>query len=441
MGSTSGVIGFLNDFKWDMYASWKKKQVATTEKSSIKLPSYEQFLTGKAEGVDGRGAQFLLRKFVDSMAEEGAAELPFSSHFYDMRAGLEKAAISSTNADELRECMYELNSLLSQCRVLTNRPNTRSCFFSPSEAWLSNKVKQRVIAVKRRVLQCVQNDDPNGDAAALQQESTTTAGFSRWTTSWVEESRIYGFDQQLAELESRAFGDSSPGRLTGAGIVGMGGIGKTALAQLVFNSPMARRRFFPRIWVCLSRTSCIGKDVRNEVLQSILMALGLEEEFILAIDSLGDLEVAVHEQLKGKRYLIVFDDVWNVDDWYADIAGHENALSRGEQLQNGLMLGLPKERGGVVVTSRQEQAAEMMVGKGSVYRVEPLADRESAWAIFMDALNKERQLVDLAAINNLKEEILQTCGGLPSMAKAMADIFAKSLTLAPSTSSQELKLE
>lgn len=335
--------------------------------------------------------QFLVRKFVDSLGEEGAAELPFSSHFYDMRAELEKAAVSSTNADELRECMYELNNLLSQCRMLTNRPITRSsCFFSPSEAWLSNKVKQRVITVKRRVLQCVQNDDPNGDVAALQEESAT-AGFSRWTTSWVEQSRIYGFDQQLAELESRAFKDSSPGRLTGVGIVGMGGIGKTALAQLVFNSPLARRRFFPRIWVCLSRTSCIGKDVRKEVLQSILMALGLEEEFILAIDSggdsLGDLELAVHEQLKGKRYLIVFDDVWNVDDWYADIAGHENALSRGEQLPNGLALGLPSERGGVVVvTSRQEQAAEMMVGKGSVYRVQPLADRESSWAIFMDAL-------------------------------------------------------
>ncbi|XBI29557.1 hypothetical protein VPH35_053520 [Triticum aestivum] len=386
--------------------------------------------------------QFLVRKFVDSLAEEGAAELPFSSHFYDMRAGLEKAAISSTNADELRECMYELNNLLSQCRMLNNRPIPRSCCFSPSEAWLSNKVKQRVIAMKRRVLQCVHNDDPNGDAAALPEENATTAGFSRWSTSWVEQSRIYGFDQQLAELESRAFRDRSPGRLTGVGIVGMGGIGKTALAQLVFNSPLARRRFFPRIWVCLSRTSCIGKDVRKEVLQSILMALGLEEELILAIDSLGDMELAVHEQLKGKRYLIVFDDVWNVDDWYADIAGHENALSRGEQLQNGLVLALPKERGGIViVTSRQEQAAEMMVGKGSVYRVKPLADRESAWAIFMDALNKERQPIDLAAINNLKEEILQTCGGLPSMAKAMADIFAKSLTLPASTSSQELKLE
>jgi hypothetical protein len=394
--------------------------------------------------------QFLVRKFVDSLPEEGASELPFSTDFYNMRAELEKATISSTNADELRECMYELNNLLSQCRMLTDRPNTLSCFFSPSKAWNSNNVKKRVVAVKRRILQCIQHD-PNGDATALQEDNTTT-GFTRWTTSWLEQSMIYGFDKQLAELEHKAFMDCSPGRLTGVGIVGMGGIGKTALAQLVFNSQQARGRYFPRIWVCLSRTACATKDVREEVLQSILMALGLEEEIVLAINgggaSLGDLELVVHEQLKGKRYLIVFDDVWNIDAWYSDVTGTHNALPGGEQRSNCLSLSLPKERGGVVViTSRLEQAAELMVGKSSVYRVQPLADRESSWAIFMDALlkdrralSKERRVIDLTTINNMKEEILETCSGLPSIAKAMADIFADSLSSPASTSSQELSL-
>jgi hypothetical protein len=393
--------------------------------------------------------QFLVRKFIDGLAEEGASELPFSTYFCDMRAELEKATISSSNADELRECMYELNNLLSQCRMLIDQTNTSSCF-SLSKAWNSNKVKKRVVAAKRRVLQCVQHD-PNGDAAALQEDSSTT-GFSRWTTSWPEQSMIHGFDQQLSELEQKAFRNCSPGRLTGVGIVGMGGIGKTALAQLVFNSQQARGRYFPRIWVCLSRTACAAKDVRKEVLQSILMALGLEEEIVLSIDgggtSLGDLESAVHEKLKGKRYLIVFDDVWKIDGWYADVVGPHNALPGRDQQSNCLALSLPKERGGVVVvTSRLEQAAEMMVGKSNVYRVQPLADRESSWAIFMDALSKarpalpkERRAIDLTTINNMKEEILETCSGLPSMAKAMADIFADRLSSPASTSSQELSL-
>lgn len=383
--------------------------------------------------------QFLVKKFVDSLAEEeAAAELPFSAHFYDMRAELEKAAISSTNADELSKCLYELNDLLAECRMLTKRPNPRSCF-SPSGAWLSNKAKKRVVAVKRRVLQCVQNDSDH-NAAALQEDGTA-AGFGRWTTSWPEQSRIHGFDQQLSELESMAFGDCSPGRLSGVGIVGMGGIGKTALAQLLFNSPRARGRFFPRIWVCLTRTACIGVDsvdVRKEVLQSMLMALGLEEEIILSMDgsnSLGELVFAVHEQLKGKRYLVVFDDVWNVDGWYDDVASRQNALPRDDQWSERLAFGLPKERGGaVVVTSRLEQAAKTMVGRNSLYRVRPLADSESCWAIFMDALCKQRRPADLTTVNRMKEEILETCGGLPSAAKTMGDIFARSLSSPASNS-------
>lgn len=385
--------------------------------------------------------QFLMRKFVDSLAEEeAAAELPFSAQFYDMRAELEKAAISPANADELRECLYELNDLLAECRMLTNRPNPRRCF-AQSDAWGFNKTKKRVAAVRRRVAQCVPND--SGGNAAVSWEDGATAGLDRWTTSWLERSRIHGFDQQLAELESMAFGDCGAGRLNGVGIVGMGGIGKTALAQLLFNSPLARGRFFPRIWVCMSRTACVGSDVRKEVLQGMLMALGHEEEAILSMDggdSLATLASIVHNQLKGKRYFIVFDDVWHVDGWYADVVGRQNASQRADEWSECLAFGLPKERGGlVVVTSRLEQTAEAMVGKSCLHRVRPLADRESCWAVFMDALSQEKRSVDLATVNSMKEEILETCGGLPSAAKTMGDIFARSLSLPASTStSQEL---
>ena len=80
------------------------------------------------------------------------------------------------------------------------------------------------------------------------------------------------------------------------------------------------------------------------------MALGHEEDAILSMDgsgSLAELVIAVHEQLKGKRYLMVFDDVWHVDDWYADVvgAGGRNAPRRADDWSERLAFGLPKERG------------------------------------------------------------------------------------------------
>ncbi|XP_066315226.1 probable disease resistance protein At5g45440 [Miscanthus floridulus] len=393
--------------------------------------------------------QFLVKKFVDSFTEEaadGEAELPFRAQFHDMRAQLEKAAVSPSNADELRECLYELNDLLAECRRLANRPNHQRWCFAQSDAWRFPKTKKRVTAVRRRVLQCVENDS-GGNAAASQEDSAAAAaGLDRWTTSWLERSRIHGFDQQLAELESMAFRDCGAGRLNGVGIVGMGGIGKTALAQLLFSSPRAKGRFFPRIWMCMSRTASAGADRRKEVLQGMLMALGHEEDAILSIDgsdSLAELVIAVHEQLKGKRFLVVFDDVWHIDSWYADVVGRQNAPGRTDDWSERLAFALPKERGGlVVVTSRLEKAAEAMVGKSCLSHVRPLADSESCWAIFTDALSQsqEKMTLDLATVNNLKQEILETCGGLPSAAKTMGDIFATSSVSPPASTSTSQEL-
>ncbi|RCV46660.1 hypothetical protein SETIT_9G549300v2 [Setaria italica] len=389
--------------------------------------------------------QFLVRKFVDSLTEEAvvAAELPFSAQFHDMRGELEKAAVSPANADELRECLYELNDLLAECRMLTNRPNRRR-FFTQPDAWRFSKTKKRVAAVRRRVLQCVGNNSDGNAAASEEDGAAVTAGLDRWTTSWLERSRIHGFDQQLTELESMAFRDCGAGRLNGVGIFGMGGSGKTALAQLLFSSPRARGRFFPRIWMCMSRTACAGADRRKEVLQGILMALGNEEDAILSMDgsnSLAELVVAVHEQLKGKRYLIVFDDVWHVNRWYADVVGGHQAPQRADDWSERLAFGLPKDRGGlVIVTSRLEQAAEAMVGKSCLHRVRPLTDTESCWEIFMDALSQEKGTVDLATVNSMKQEILQTCGGLPLAAKTMGDILARSSFSSPASTSTSQEL-
>jgi len=160
-------------------------------------------------------------------------------------------------------------------------------------------------------------------------------------------------------------------------------------------------------------------------------------------DSLVELVIAVHEQLKGKRYLIVFDDVWHVDDWYADdwyadvvAAGGQNAPRRADDWSERLTFGLPKERGGlVVVTSRLKQAAETMVGESCLHHVQPLCDSESCWAIFMDALSQAKGTVDLATVDSMKQEILETCGGLPAAPKTMGDIFARSSIPSPASTS------
>ncbi|GFP90312.1 putative disease resistance protein rga3 [Phtheirospermum japonicum] len=89
-------------------------------------------------------------------------------------------------------------------------------------------------------------------------------------------------------------------------IVGMGGLGKTTLAKKVFGDEQMISHFGDnRIWVYVSRNF----DVRN-ILKNILTSL-TEEKFEL--ETREAILKKLQEHLRTKRYMLVLDDVWNVD--------------------------------------------------------------------------------------------------------------------------------
>nr|DAD33884.1 TPA_asm: hypothetical protein HUJ06_012735 [Nelumbo nucifera] len=57
----------------------------------------------------------------------------------------------------------------------------------------------------------------------------------------------------MKEIEEFLFEGGIDGGFKAVGIVRMGGIGKTALAQLIFNTQEVKKHFCPRIWICVSQ--------------------------------------------------------------------------------------------------------------------------------------------------------------------------------------------
>ncbi|KAM1309090.1 hypothetical protein ACFX2H_005817 [Malus domestica] len=89
-------------------------------------------------------------------------------------------------------------------------------------------------------------------------------------------------------------------------IVGMGGLGKTTLAKSVYNQDSIRKFFEKRIWVCVSNTF----DV------TLILRRMLESLILTKAPSKGNQDAILkklQEELKGKRYLLILDDVWNED--------------------------------------------------------------------------------------------------------------------------------
>ncbi|TYH19133.1 hypothetical protein ES288_A05G328600v1 [Gossypium darwinii] len=76
-------------------------------------------------------------------------------------------------------------------------------------------------------------------------------------------------------------------------IVGMGGLGKTTLAQLIYNDPR----------VCVSEEFDAFKLTKT-ILEKIKCSCDGSQ-------NLNQLQLKLKEQLSGKKYLIILDDVWN----------------------------------------------------------------------------------------------------------------------------------
>ncbi|KAM3340947.1 putative late blight resistance protein R1B-16 [Capsicum galapagoense] len=93
-------------------------------------------------------------------------------------------------------------------------------------------------------------------------------------------------------------------------IVGMPGLGKTTLAKKVFNDEKVLNYFDKHAW-------CYVSEVykRKELLLEILSQVLEDVDEATKMKDDADLVELLYRKLKGKRYLIVLDDLWDIKAW------------------------------------------------------------------------------------------------------------------------------
>ena len=134
----------------------------------------------------------------------------------------------------------------------------------------------------------------------------------------------------------RLFDDSVKENISIIPNVGIGGLGKTTLAQLVYNDEDVQTKFEKKLWGCISDIFDVQRIVKEIVEQ---LTDGKHE------GSLEILQNKLREKLKGKKYLIVLDDLWNEDN------------NKWLLLRNLLMGGARGSR--IVVTTCSSKVAEI----------------------------------------------------------------------------------
>ncbi|CAL8132815.1 unnamed protein product [Prunus armeniaca] len=182
-------------------------------------------------------------------------------------------------------------------------------------------------------------------------------------------------------------------------IIGMGGIGKTTLAQLAYNDEKVQAHFNSRIWVCVS-------DPFDEIKIAKAIIEGLTKETPTS-NELQTLKSIIHESVKGKKFLLVLDDVWNQD------------YGKWEQLKLPLQNGAVGSR--ILVTTRKEEVARM-VGAHHMVNLEVLSE-ENCWALFYHIALADREKNESKVLEFIGKEIVKKCKGLPLLAKTMGGLM------------------
>ncbi|KAL1826294.1 hypothetical protein ACET3Z_004706 [Daucus carota] len=149
-------------------------------------------------------------------------------------------------------------------------------------------------------------------------------------------------------------------------ICGMGGLGKTTLAQKIYNHSTIKRHFGGSAWVTISQ-----KWQTKEVLQRIIIRLQIHErkDEILNMDNDKLVENLLLVQQKQKCF-IVLDDIWSTDAWDS-----LKAAFTAERSVSKLML-----------TSSNVDVAEYVNPKGLIHQPETLSPDQSWELLQLKAL-------------------------------------------------------
>ncbi|GJN03997.1 hypothetical protein PR202_ga21502 [Eleusine coracana subsp. coracana] len=187
-------------------------------------------------------------------------------------------------------------------------------------------------------------------------------------------------------------------------ITGMGGLGKTTLAKVVYNDHRVQKHFELKMWCSVPQAKFDTCSVLKSILE--LVRKGRCD----LPDTIELLKERLHEDIGRKRYLLILDDVWNEEEqkWEDDL---KTLLCSS--------VGGPGSR--IVVTSRSQQVASIM-GTLPPYELSCLSEDDS-WKLFSqkafsNGVQAKPELVTAS------KSIVNKCKGLPLALKTIGGLMS-----------------
>ncbi|XP_078149088.1 putative disease resistance protein RGA3 [Carex rostrata] len=309
---------------------------------------------------------------------------------------------------ELKKVAYDAEDVLSeyQYEVTRVQVETRNAY----EATSSHKRKQieHIVPIPNGTVDRLnkirnQFDEIAKDREALQLKEND--GVRRPnnkilrppTGPMVDETNIFGRDADIQKVTDLLLSEKEKS-FSVISIVGRGGLGKTTIAQLVYNDERVFRCFDLNGWVCVSEEFDVRRLIKATIEYFSKTNCGLNE--------LSQLQEELAKTVKGKTILLVLDDVWNEN--------HNLWESFRVPFKEARMVR-------ILVTTRNKKVAEVMQTTTCFYPC--ILSEYSSWQLFEHYAFSDTCYTKPKHFLDMGREIMRKCGGLPLAVKSIASLL------------------
>ncbi|CAN6222195.1 unnamed protein product, partial [Urochloa humidicola] len=389
---------------------WSEPSVATGAMNSV-LAKLGELLHDKYKLAKG------VRKDIEFLRSELSV---MNELLYVLEDVEELDALNKGWRDRVRDLAYDIEDCIDLSTARLNRAGgdaSKGRFFGSKQ--LARKLKKFRVSIqvahqiqelKARVVEESerQNRYKLDGLIGSSSDASRNKVDLRMCAIWEETKNLVGLDgprDEIVRLLMPAEGEEPSQHVRTVSIVGCAGLGKTTLANQVYQK--IKGKFDHEAFVSVSQNPHI-KDVLMKICSQVGETASIGDDELLLVNKL-------RKRLQNERYIIVVDDIWHSDPW--KIIGQALVKNSPGSI--------------IILTTRLKDVAESCRSShgGHVYDMSPLNHNDSRRLFFKRIFDTEEKCPP--ELKRASEDILKKCGGIPLAIISISSFLAVDVPQSP----------